>query len=73
MSKKKKEKCCANCVYGQPVDYGWKGRFHCWLCNLTIKNPITKKGKVIGNNLGWKDSGAWENYGHAVYIGGDKS
>ena len=50
----------ANNVQILPVDFGWKGRFHCWLCNLTIKNPITKKSKVIGNNLGWKSSGAWE-------------
>ena len=60
------DRYCANCIFGAPVDYGWRGKFHCWLCNITIINPFTKRGRIIGNSWGWKSSNMWENYDNAV-------
>jgi len=59
------DRYCANCIFGAPVDYGWRGKFHCWLCNLIIKNPFTGMSKLVGM-LGWKGYKILENYDHVV-------
>lgn len=60
------DKYCCNCKYGDCINYGKKGKFHCWLCcEISIYIRIFKL-QINIQNLGWKNGYVWNNYDHTT-------